>query len=646
MIGSWSYGQSLPSPRATGIAAYGPLVSDTRGFPANPAGITGIRDWELSASTYFGTMQQKAFVFDGVSLGKKLTDNTAIALQYSPGASLQFIEPTTYQNAGRATDREIQYREILSFGLAQQFGHGVALGFGGRLRTEELLDTRYQIADTFTVSTIASSADLWSADLGILWKASPRLTLGMTGVNLVSFRSTTEPAIPDSLQLPETRCVTGMIAYRPVSSLVLSAEGGTDKHGAIGCEWHAGAGVSLRTGLTIRGTAAGGNALAIGAGWNLDILEFDASWLRFFDRSTRTGGTTYQTFDASDLRRLDYNRFATDRLSLSAKVIFGNTRDALIRIESVSMSTGIYPSSYQTLAYRPVGVVVVRNITDRPVMAKASFFVDRYMDAPTESDAVSLFPGEKKEIPLHAVFNDLVRGVASATVRDGDVRVSATPTEYYDDKQQTRVVIHGKNDWDGDALSLRYFVTTDDPAILRFTRDVLWQFKDSVDAVPKDLAPFKKARILFNAFSGRVVYVNDPKQSSDYVQYPAETLFSLRGGDCDDMTVCYSSLLNSIGISTAFIDVVPPDRPAESHIYLMFDTGMDPRYGSVLSDNPKRLIVRSDATGRETVWLPVETTLVTRGFDEAWQRGAQEYLDDTEVHLGLVKGWVRIVDVH
>src|SRR5258707_9507574 len=45
--------------------------------------------------------------------------------------------------------------------------------------------------------------------------------------------------------------------------------------------------------------------------------------------------------------------------------------------------------------------------------------------------------------------------------------------------------------------------------------------------------------------------------------YPAETL-QLNGGDCDDMSVCYSSLLASIGISTAFIDVIPPERPERS----------------------------------------------------------------------------------
>jgi len=50
--------------------------------------------------------------------------------------------------------------------------------------------------------------------------------------------------------------------------------------------------------------------------------------------------------------------------------------------------------------------------------------------------------------------------------------------------------------------------------------------------------------------------------------------------------------------------------------------------------------------GVETIWIPVETTIINRGFDEAWSSGAQDYFDDVELGLGLARGWVRIVDVN
>jgi transglutaminase-like putative cysteine protease len=181
-----------------------------------------------------------------------------------------------------------------------------------------------------------------------------------------------------------------------------------------------------------------------------------------------------------------------------------------------------------------------------------------------------------------------------------------------------------------------------DPDVLRTTRDILLQKRDSLAAGGLEL--FSKAKALFNAFAGKLVYVNDPKLSADYVQYPDETL-RLRGGDCDDMTVCFASLLASIGIATAFVDVVPPGAPHDAHIYLIFDTGLDPRFASNIAQNSKRYVVRKNHEGRESVWIPVETTLTMKGFEEAWRAGANEYYDDVEVHLGMARRWVKLVDV-
>ena len=112
------------------------------------------------------------------------------------------------------------------------------------------------------------------------------------------------------------------------------------------------------------------------------------------------------------------------------------------------------------------------------------------------------------------------------------------------------------------------------------------------------------------------------------------------------MTVCFSSLLNSIGISTAFVDVVPPGEPSSAHVYLMFDTGLPPSAGERISDNPKRYVVRTNADGRQSIWIPIETTVISDGFGRAWEQGAQEYYEDVEINLGLIQGWVRIVDVY
>jgi hypothetical protein len=308
------------------------------------------------------------------------------------------------------------------------------------------------------------------------------------------------------------------------------------------------------------------------------------------------------------------------------------------------MLTDVFPSSSTVYAFRPIGKARIRNISDETVEAKVSFFVNNYMDEPTVSKTHAVFPGEVAEIPFYAVFNQAIRTVSSFFVQNGDVYLQASYAEEYDDRYQTKVLVHGRNDWNGEVTMLRFFMTPDDPEILQYTRSVLEKSKQHLDTVASSLQKFEKAKLLFNDFASRMQYVEDPKKSQDHVQYPSETL-NLHSGDCDDMTVCYSTLLASIGIESAFIDVVPPEQPENSHVYMMFNSGVDANYASLLSDNSKRFIMRNNGDTTQLVWIPVETTSLKKGFSEAWTTGAQEYYTDVEINLGLAKGWVRIVDV-
>jgi hypothetical protein len=266
------------------------------------------------------------------------------------------------------------------------------------------------------------------------------------------------------------------------------------------------------------------------------------------------------------------------------------------------------------------------------------------MDKPTESKPYMIPPRSEVEIPFYAVFNEVIEGVSSMVLRPGDVYVKASPVNGYDDKLQTQLIIRGRNEWDGDVSTLRHFVTPEDPEVLQFTRTVLHEHKDSLSRVPKALGKFFSSALLFNAFANRLVYVHDPRSSKDRVQFPSETL-ALRGGDCDDMSVCIASMLISTGVAAAFVDVIPPDRPDEGHVFLLVDTGVEAGQAALVSDNPKRYVIRKNEAGKETVWIPLETTVVTEGFDRAWEAAAEEYYEHVEKNLGLMRGWVKIVDI-
>jgi len=651
MADAATYAQPILSPRAIGLGAYGASVKDSRDFVANPSGLLGMKDWDISAGTYLPVSSggRGGFACAGLGAGKRFLEDHALAAQYTPGALLEFVLPSTItlKGVGIAADRKISYSEPAAAAYAYRFSDRFSAGVEGRLRTETISDPHYQFIDTTIVAVSNESRTTsWLFDAALTWHPSTKLTLSAVGRSLVDARSGTLPEEFQGYSLPSEKTLELSAAYDFSPQFRLTAGAGSDKYGAVGSEWTPGLGLAFRGGIYVSSRETPTlYAFGLSAGWSIGPLELDAGFLHFTNQEGRKGTTSLADLDVSSIRNISMNAYTTDRLMLSAKMILGNVRESLARIVGVEIVSAVYPSAYQALAYRPIGKVRVRNVSDKPVQARASFYIDRLMDAPTESPAVTIAPRDEADIPLTAVFNESVRSVPTVTVREGNVYISATPAEEYDDRSQAKVLIHGKNDWDGDVMSLRYFVTPDDPEVIRNSRDILLAQKDSLANVPPDLQLFRKAALLFDSFAGKLLYVNDPKQSADYVQYPAETLV-IRGGDCDDMTVCFSSLLNSIGVGTAFVDVIPPGRPEDGHIFLLFDTGLAPRYASHIAENPKRYVIRKNKAGTETIWIPVETTVITRGFASAWAEGAREYFDNVEVGLGLVKGWVRIVDLY
>ncbi|MBX2990412.1 MAG: transglutaminase domain-containing protein [Bacteroidetes bacterium] len=644
-----TYGQSLFGARATALGAYAPFVTDTRGFVSNPAGLVGLRDWEFTTSTYIAR-SDNGFVFHGLALGKRFLDDFAIGVQYSPGSLLEFLVPSGLSiNTGDSVvslDKRVAYSEDLAIGLAYRFDEDFSAGIGGRVRREKVSDTQYKLIPKVEIATTEYSNRTFLADVSVSWKPTPFFTITGMAKNLLAVGSSSLPDDLSEFEMPADRTFEFGMKVDAGSGITAAGVGSTNESGMAGFEFRLPYSIALRSSIYFdKNESPFAYAYGVGAGWRYGLLEVDAAFLGFVNPDRHSGTFAAADFNASRITNLDLNAYTRNKLVLSLKAVFGNVRESLLRIQGVEILSGVYPSSYELFAFRPIGRVRVRNISDKTVQAKASIFVERFMDAATESEAVELLPGEEKEIPFQAVLNDQVRSVAKLTVREANVYVSTAAGEQYDDRVQTRLLIHARNDWDGDVHSLRYFVTPDDPDILRYTRDVLLQYRDSLAAVPRELEPLVKARILFNEFAGKLVYVGDPKQSNDYVQYPSETLV-MKSGDCDDMTACFASLLSSVGISTAFVDVVPPQNPEKSHIYMMFDTGLDPKFGSSVSENPKRYVIRKNRHGNKTIWLPIETTVVAKGFESAWSLGAQQYLEDVEINLGLIKGWVKIVDVN
>jgi hypothetical protein len=117
----------------------------------------------------------------------------------------------------------------------------------------------------------------------------------------------------------------------------------------------------------------------------------------------------------------------------------------------------------------------------------------------------------------------------------------------------------------------------------------------------------------------------------------------LKGGDCDDLSVAYCSLLESVGIQTALVDY--RGNGERRHVNVLFNTKLTPQQAQLITGNDSKYFIRKDSNGKDEVWIPVETTSLT-DFDEAWNTGVEKFNREAIKDLGIASGKVYIIDVY
>ncbi len=299
------------------------------------------------------------------------------------------------------------------------------------------------------------------------------------------------------------------------------------------------------------------------------------------------------------------------------------------------------------IGYYPNGSVanaVVTNEEKFPVTnVRVEFLVPEFMSAPWVSEpAARMEPGDSRVFSINALFSERILGLtdgvsapAELTVRyelNGRERVASQPQ---------RIVIHNRNamTWEDDRRAAA-FVTPRDPEIIRFASSVVGTVRREG---PASVNPNLRVGIgVFNAVSNTgMAYVVDPSTPAyvdasenpfivDFLQFPRQT-FDFRGGDCDDLSILYAALLESVGVPTAFVTI-------PGHIFLAFS--LETRTSEAQRMFPdERLFIDVDGHA----WIPVETTLVGRGFDEAWRVGAEQWYrhvdDGTAEFFPMVSNW-------
>ncbi len=275
----------------------------------------------------------------------------------------------------------------------------------------------------------------------------------------------------------------------------------------------------------------------------------------------------------------------------------------------------------------PLGTVTIRNGEDGVIEdVRVYFRAPEYMGGARLCTVVPRVErGSSATVPLYAVFDERILGLTE------NGATSATVTAEYsflgsrrEAARSFKLSLHHRNamSWEDDRRAAA-FVSPTDPGVLWFSRYANGIVRDRMRT---DLPPnLQTALGLFEALRlYGLNYVIDPNSSYiemsenaavvDYLQYPSQTLM-YRGGDCDDMSILFCSLLESSGIPTAFITI-------PGHIYMAFDLGLAEDEAREAFLDPGLLLYRQ---GR--AWVPVEITMVKDGFVKAWRVGAKQWAD-------------------
>ena len=302
-------------------------------------------------------------------------------------------------------------------------------------------------------------------------------------------------------------------------------------------------------------------------------------------------------------------------------------------IEKIELDP-MFPVLFKYYGDHPVGSVLVKNRGKIPIEnLKLQFYVNQYMDNPTISAEVPFLKGgQELKLDAVALFNDKVLGISEATKVQADVVVivNVAGDSYGSERVETlRMYDRNAITWTDDRR-VAAFVSSKDPDVMRFAKNVASAIKGRGPLAFSD-ALLDAVALHAALASYGLSYQTDPSTpytqfskdatAIDYLQFPGQSL-QFKAGDCDDLSILNASLLEALGVQTAFITV-------PGHIYIAFDSGLTPadlgRRGQSSADY---IIVD------QTAWVPVEITMTKEDFLKAWDTGVEEWrLAGNAAHL-------------
>jgi tetratricopeptide (TPR) repeat protein len=313
----------------------------------------------------------------------------------------------------------------------------------------------------------------------------------------------------------------------------------------------------------------------------------------------------------------------------------------LLQIHDAELSE-VFPVFFKYYNEHPVGTATITNVGEEALTGiTMSLFVADYMDNATACQApTTLAPGESATVTLSSFFNERVLSIEQSTIKSAELAVAFDcDGDEYERTYTHTLRLHDRNSMTWDDLNKpAAYVTPRDASVLALSRHVSAIARESHQgAVHPSLRTAIALHTAIDLYG--TTYTPDPTSpyrrldtelAIDYLQFPRQTL-AYRAGDCDDLSILYCSLLESLSIPTAMV-LVP------GHIFIAFNLQISPSDARSQFARAEDLIFHNDET-----WIPLEITSISDGFIEAWQTGAREWREavarDQETLIVTADAW-------
>ncbi|MFZ1517241.1 MAG: transglutaminase domain-containing protein [Ignavibacteriaceae bacterium] len=628
----------------------GESFTSLNSFEFNPGNYSVIKDWGFSFTYGAELSDDVNSNLYQISISKQFGKHF-ISARYTPGFQKEFIfksgEAITYNNTEPITlESKILYKELFGAGYSFKINNSISAGFNFRYFkqefTEEIVTTIFSDTVYFIRETLLDNSDYWKSDFGINWKPSSNWNINLATVNLITFGEGSGKSDFNNYEIKKNKSFIAAITYTPISDLDFNFvyETNSDIAGSISYLFNLnksklGFAFSTFHDKQQSPFLAGANSSAIFISKYFDI---SLSYLKYF--TNRNSTANYSDFKKNGISNIVNNKYSFDKILLTTNFKLNTLAEQRVKFLAVEINQNIYPAISDKYLDFPVATARVVNLTNEKIEVKPVILISKLNTDKFQSPLVTLQPYDTTDVKYFTTIPESYSSVNPELTYASFYLMSLT--DEYDDEFQKPLLVNGINAWDGIVNNLRYFIKRDLDFSVRYSKEILSQHKNQLDTVINATSDFYKAKIIFNAFIKNLTYTSDPRASAEYVQYPKQTI-ELKGGDCDDLCVCYSSLLESIGIETAIIDYKSNNNLR--HVNIIFNTKLSPRQAGLVTENDSKYFIRKNGSGEDEIWIPIETTSLS-DFETAWSIGSDKFNTEAISNFGLVKGTVEIIDVY